>query len=135
MSVPRPQDTGCTTIEVMNEGQANGILSMIHGMTDVYYDEHEEVYVVGSGAIPPKWITDPDWEDPIRGTDLVRRRSVAHCPKCEVEAKIDKSETVEDPWTYSCKGCGWHWVSPTYDLSTETADSVENKQDLSCDDQ
>lgn len=48
MSVPRPQDTGCTTIEVTNEGQCNGLLT--HAISlgiSVEYDEEKDVYILG----------------------------------------------------------------------------------------
>lgn len=45
--IPRPQDTGCTTIEVdKGEGFANGIVSMIADFHDVEYDEQRDAYVV-----------------------------------------------------------------------------------------
>lgn len=47
MSIPRPQDTGCTTIEVdIGEGFTNGIISMIAGFYTVEYDEERDAYVV-----------------------------------------------------------------------------------------
>lgn len=46
MSVPRPQDTGCTTIKVDSEGVANGLLSMVADYYDVVYDEHTDQYFV-----------------------------------------------------------------------------------------
>jgi len=54
MSVPRPQDTECTTIEVEDDGTdvgsqgvTNGIISMIAGMRNVEYDEERDAYIVG----------------------------------------------------------------------------------------
>lgn len=54
MSVPRPQDTGCTTIEVDAdgtdvgaEGVTNGVVSMLAGTREVEYDEERDAYVVG----------------------------------------------------------------------------------------
>jgi len=44
--IPRPQDTGSTTIEVDSEGVANGLLSMIAGFYDVEYDEEARAYYV-----------------------------------------------------------------------------------------
>jgi hypothetical protein len=45
--IPRPQDTGCTTIEVdKGEGYANGIISMIADFHYVEYDEERDAYVV-----------------------------------------------------------------------------------------
>ena len=44
--IPRPQDTGSTTIEVDSEGVANGLLSMIAGFYDVEYDENSRRYHV-----------------------------------------------------------------------------------------
>lgn len=52
MTVPRPQDTGCTTIEIdvgtdlENQGITNGIVSMITTHYDVQYDEDRDAYVV-----------------------------------------------------------------------------------------
>jgi len=52
--VERPQDTGCTTIEVdcdgtavAAEGVTNGIISMIATARDVTYDDERDAYVVG----------------------------------------------------------------------------------------
>lgn len=54
MTVPRPQDTGSTTIEidadgtdVGAEGVTNGIISMIDSIREVEYDEERDAYVVG----------------------------------------------------------------------------------------
>lgn len=45
-NTPRPQDTGCTTIELPNEGVANGVLSRITDFYDAEYDEDADTYVV-----------------------------------------------------------------------------------------
>jgi hypothetical protein len=51
--VERPQDTGCTSIEIdtndeiLDEGVANGILSMVSSTREVEYDEKADVYRVG----------------------------------------------------------------------------------------
>lgn len=52
--VERPQDTGCTTIEVDAdgtdvgaEGVTNGVVSMLAGTREVEYDEGRDAYVVG----------------------------------------------------------------------------------------
>jgi hypothetical protein len=46
--VERPQDTNCTSIELPNEGVANGLLSQITSVGyDVEYDEEDDVYRVG----------------------------------------------------------------------------------------
>lgn len=57
MTIPKPQDTGCTTIEVepgdedeYNEGVANGILSLISNYRHVDYDEERDAYVVRGDA-------------------------------------------------------------------------------------
>jgi len=46
MTVPRAQDTGCTTFEVEGEGYTNGIISMIASFHTVEYDEERDIYVV-----------------------------------------------------------------------------------------
>jgi hypothetical protein len=40
-------ETGCTTIELPDEGTANAILSMISGLRPVDYDEESDSYRVG----------------------------------------------------------------------------------------
>lgn len=45
--VQRPQDTNCTSIELPNEGVANGVLSMITDYYPAEYDEENDVYRVG----------------------------------------------------------------------------------------
>lgn len=58
MTVPKPQDTGCTTIEIeldddyLSEGVTNGILSYINGLRKVQYEEERDVYVVGEARNP-----------------------------------------------------------------------------------
>jgi hypothetical protein len=53
MTLPKPQDTGCTTIEidtgdeVLDEGVANGILTMIQATRWVRYDDERDAYIVG----------------------------------------------------------------------------------------
>lgn len=54
MTIPIPQDTGCTSIEIATgdddrhaEGVTNGILSMIADYYEVEYDEGRNAYVVG----------------------------------------------------------------------------------------
>jgi len=54
MTVPKPQDTGCTTIEVDADGSeigargvTNGIISMLADGREIEYDEEREAYVVG----------------------------------------------------------------------------------------
>jgi hypothetical protein len=52
--IERPQDTGCTTIEVDAdgtevgaEGVTNGIVSMLSTGRHIEYDEERDAYVVG----------------------------------------------------------------------------------------
>jgi len=45
--VEKPQQTGCTSIELPNEGVANGVLSRITDYYPVEYDEEKDVYEVG----------------------------------------------------------------------------------------
>jgi len=51
--VEKPQDTGCTSIEidtndeVLDEGVTNGIISWISESRNVEYDEEADVYRVG----------------------------------------------------------------------------------------
>ena len=42
-----PMETGCTTIELPDEGTANGVLNLISGMRPVKYDDEEDTYKVG----------------------------------------------------------------------------------------
>lgn len=44
--VDKPQDTGCTSIELPNEGVANGIVSMLNDYYYIEYDAEEDVYRV-----------------------------------------------------------------------------------------
>jgi hypothetical protein len=56
MTVPKPQETGCTTIEVepgnqeYNEGVTNGILDLISNYRHIEYIEERGVYVVRGDA-------------------------------------------------------------------------------------
>lgn len=43
---PKPQDTGCTTIEFPTEGHTNGFLTFVNKWYDVEYDEERDAYVV-----------------------------------------------------------------------------------------
>jgi len=45
--IKKPQQTGCKSIELLNEGVANGILSMLIASYPVEYDEEKDVYKVG----------------------------------------------------------------------------------------
>jgi len=45
--VEKPQDTGCTSIELPNEGVANGVLSRIIEFYPIEYDEEADTYRVG----------------------------------------------------------------------------------------
>jgi hypothetical protein len=53
MTLPKPQDTGCTTIEidtgddVLDEGVTNGIVTMIRATRNVRYDDERDAYIVG----------------------------------------------------------------------------------------
>lgn len=42
-----PMETGCTTIELPDEGTANAILNMVSGLRPVEYDEESDAYRVG----------------------------------------------------------------------------------------
>jgi hypothetical protein len=42
-----PMETGCTTIELPDEGTANAILNMVSGLRPVEYDEEADAYRVG----------------------------------------------------------------------------------------
>lgn len=42
-----PMETGCTTIELPDEGTTNGLLNLISGMRPVEYDEKTDSYKVG----------------------------------------------------------------------------------------
>lgn len=44
-----PIETGCTTIELPDEGTANAILNMVSGLRPVKYDEEADAYRVGYG--------------------------------------------------------------------------------------
>jgi len=40
-------ETGCTTIELPNEGTTNAILNTVSGLRPVEYDEEADAYRVG----------------------------------------------------------------------------------------
>lgn len=42
-----PQETGCCTIEMNNEGTTNGILSLISNFYEIEYNEEKDCYEVG----------------------------------------------------------------------------------------
>jgi len=54
MTLPRPQETGCTTIELPDTGRTNGVLSMLNAYYDIEYDEDDDVYRVYESRQGPK---------------------------------------------------------------------------------
>lgn len=47
MSVPRPQDVDCATVEFPTTGHANGAISLLASIYEVEYDEDEDIFRFG----------------------------------------------------------------------------------------
>lgn len=47
MSVPRPQDVDCATVEFPTPGHANGAISLLAEYYEVEYDEEDDTFRFG----------------------------------------------------------------------------------------